>query len=83
MQAPDKYRKISQMVFCNRVLKIHAIVQTKFSQVTVFNTKGADVAHEKNKLKISKCGEGWNSNLTQELNGQRGLSRDYNLVFSV
>ena len=55
----------------------------EFCQVTVFNTKGADVAHEKNVLKISKCGEGWNSNLTQELNGQRGLSRDYNLVFSV
>ena len=41
------------------------------------------VAHEKNMLKISKCGEGQNSNLSQELNGQRGLSQDYNLVFSV
>ena len=39
------------------------------------------VAYEKNVLKISKCGEGWNSNLTQELNVQRELSRYYNLVF--
>ena len=41
------------------------------------------VAHEKNVPKISKCGEGWNSNLTQELKGQRGLARDYNLIYSI
>ena len=29
----------------------------EFSQIPVFNTKGADVVHEKNVPKISKCGE--------------------------
>ena len=36
-QVPDKFQKISQMVFRNRVLESY--------QVTVFNTKGADVAY--------------------------------------
>ena len=47
----------------------------------MFNTKGADVAHEKNVPKIFKCGEGSNPNPFWELNRQRELSRDYIILF--
>ena len=64
-QTPDKFQKISKMVFRNRVLEIHPVGDGVLSSPRVQH-QGVNVTNEKNMPKISKCGEGLNSNPTQE-----------------
>ena len=56
-QAPDKWRRFLQMVYCSRDLEINPI-GCGFISSSVLNTKGADVAHERINYKIFICREG-------------------------
>ena len=55
----------------------------KYSQVTVFNAKGENVAYSMHALRIYNCEEDINLNPRKELNGQDSLAQNTNLIFSV
>ena len=54
LQAPDKWQRISGMVFCGGSLEIN-LWEAKLSQVPVLNTKGADVAYLWSRYEKPRC----------------------------
>ena len=62
-QTPDKWQRISQMVFCGGCLEI-ILESADISQVPVLNTKEVDVAFLRSREKKPMCREGWFSNPT-------------------
>ena len=71
-QTPDKFQKISQMVFCNRILESHPVGGGVLSSHGVQH-QGGGCAYWKNVLRICRCEEAGNLHPRYELYGQGKL----------